>query len=71
MEKIILMPQKMRITAMAREILDEVCRMRKERPVNPGHQTGKELQHIPFCLFRKPRFKNQALSSQKASQIRS
>jgi hypothetical protein len=27
------------------------------------------LQHVPFCLFRKPRFKNLALSSQKGYQI--
>jgi hypothetical protein len=43
---------------MAREMLEEVCQMRKDRPVNPVHQTDKALQHIPFCLFQKPRFKN-------------
>jgi hypothetical protein len=25
------------ITAMAREMLEEVCQMRKDRPANPGH----------------------------------
>jgi hypothetical protein len=37
MEKIILMRQKGRITAIAGKMLEEVCRMRKDRPANPVH----------------------------------
>ncbi len=45
------MRQKRRITAMAREMLEEVCRMRKDRPANPVHETGKALQHIHFSAW--------------------